>query len=134
LKSYEQQSLFKKALLFIRLKLFNIPRLIPYTNLEIDLYGQNELREDVIPIIIPNYDHTPRSGSRGFVLTGSTPAKFASQIRKSLTYLKVKSKDRKLLFLISWNEWGEGNYMEPDEEFGHGYLEALRSEIVKDGE
>ena len=28
--------------------------------------------------------------------------------------------------LKSWNEWGEGNYIEPDTEFGHGYLEALR--------
>ncbi len=130
LKSYERQSVFMKVLLFIRLKLFNIPRLIPYDNLKIDLYSEDELKEEVIPIIIPNYDHTPRSGGRGFVLTGSTPFKFASQVRKALTFLKSKSQDKKLLFLVSWNEWGEGNYMEPDQKFGHQYLEALRSEIV----
>ena len=29
----------------------------------------------------------------------------------------------------SWNEWGEGNYMEPDLEFGHGYIEALANAL-----
>ena len=31
----------------------------------------------------------------------------------------------------SWNEWGEGNYMEPDAEYGKGYIKALASAIDK---
>ena len=34
-----------------------------------------------------------------------------------------------MVFLKSWNEWGEGNYMEPDLKFGRGYLEALKDAI-----
>lgn len=33
------------------------------------------------------------------------------------------------MFLKSWNEWGEGNYVEPDREFGRGYLETIASRI-----
>jgi hypothetical protein len=38
---------------------------------------------------------------------------------------KMVKKNNKILMLKSWNEWGEGNYMEPDLKFGHGFIEAL---------
>ena len=40
-----------------------------------------------------------------------------------------KEPDHKIIFLNSWNEWGEGNYMEPDLTYGHGYLEALKKAL-----
>jgi len=43
--------------------------------------------------------------------------------------IKNKPEDKQIIFLKSWNEWGEGNYMEPDLEFGHGYIDALRQAI-----
>ena len=41
----------------------------------------------------------------------------------------VKNKKTKILFLKSWNEWGEGNMMEPDITFGRGFIEALKKAI-----
>ena len=38
-------------------------------------------------------------------------------------------KEKQIIFLKSWNEWGEGNYMEPDQKYGHGYLDALKEAI-----
>ena len=28
--------------------------------------------------------------------------------------------------LSTWNEWTEGNYLEPDARFGYGFLDAVR--------
>lgn len=44
--------------------------------------------------------------------------------------VEKKQPEHKILFLRSWNEWAEGNYMEPDLKFGHGYLDAL-AEVIK---
>ena len=51
------------------------------------------------------------------------------QIRRTK---EVYHKD--MLFLFAWNEWAEGGYMEPDEKFGCGYLEALRNALKANGE
>jgi hypothetical protein len=43
----------------------------------------------------------------------------------------IAHKKNKVVFLKSWNEWGEGNYMEPCLKYGHGYIEAL-SQALKE--
>jgi hypothetical protein len=37
----------------------------------------------------------------------------------------------KLVFVKSWNEWAEGNHLEPDLKFGHKYLEVLRDVFIE---
>jgi hypothetical protein len=44
--------------------------------------------------------------------------------------IKNKTTEHQILFLKSWNEWGEGNYMEPDLKFGKGYINALKKAIA----
>lgn len=86
-------------------------------------------KENIIPTIMPNWDHSPRSQERGFLVYGSTPALFAEHVREVKEI--ADNKQNQLVFLKSWNEWGEGNYLEPDERWGRQYLDALQQEIMK---
>ena len=38
--------------------------------------------------------------------------------------------EEKFLWLKSWNEWAEGNYLEPDGEYGDAWLDVLRNELL----
>ena len=40
--------------------------------------------------------------------------------------LNKKNEKESLCFLKSWNEWGEGNYVEPDLRYGLGFLEIIK--------
>lgn len=72
-----------------------------------------------------NYDDSPRRGLNGRILIDSTPDKFEKYFKK---LYEISCNDNKeLLFLTAWNEWGEGAYLEPDENSGYAYLEALLS-------
>ncbi|MDR0833737.1 MAG: glycoside hydrolase family 99-like domain-containing protein [Candidatus Symbiothrix sp.] len=87
--------------------------------------------EQIYPTILPNFDHSPRSGNIGLIYDNSTPALFKKLIRKTINTIEAKKDEHKVIILKSWNEWGEGNYVEPDLKYGHGYLDALRDEIFE---
>ena len=84
---------------------------------------------ETYPCVIPNWDNTPRAGARGLVLQGSTPELFRAQLRKAVRVTAHLPAERRFVVLKSWNEWAEGNYLEPDLETGSRYLEVVRDEI-----
>lgn len=112
----------------IRWSLLHSPRLFNYKKIYKKLIGYEEIEhEEVFPTLIPNWDHTPRSGSKGYLLTNSTPELFQKHCEDVFTKISSKKEENQIVFLKSWNEWGEGNYMEPDLKYGHGYIEALKN-------
>lgn len=88
--------------------------------------------EQVIPTLIPNWDHTPRSGINGSLFINSTPQNFYKLVKKACSV--VRNKKNKFMFLKSWNEWGEGNYVEPDLKYGKGYLNAIKEALDEEAE
>ena len=81
------------------------------------------------PCVIPNWDNTPRSGLNGLVLHGSTPELFRRHFRAALHKVAGEAAEQRIVFLKAWNEWAEGNHVEPDLRFGRAYLEVIREEI-----
>ncbi|WP_050008082.1 glycoside hydrolase family 99-like domain-containing protein [Butyrivibrio sp. WCE2006] len=71
----------------------------------------------------PGYDDTPRRGEKGTAFLGSSPELFYLQM-KYLYYLG-RIRGNEYTFINAWNEWGEGMYLEPDEQFHYAYLEAV---------
>ncbi|WP_202913807.1 glycosyltransferase WbsX family protein [Pararcticibacter amylolyticus] len=89
---------------------------------------EDDEREEVLPCIFPNWDNSPRSGRRALIIHKSTPELFEEHMKSMMNL--VEKKQNKLLFLKSWNEWAEGNYVEPDLKYGNAYLEVLRKYLV----
>ena len=83
------------------------------------------------PCVIPNWDNTPRNGLNGLVLHQSTPEGFRKQVRRAVDRMRDVSSEHRIVFIKSWNEWAEGNHLEPDLRFGLGYLEVLHEELMR---
>ena len=67
------------------------------------------------------------------IVRNSNPADFeryASRI-KSWADANIRGTMPKLITVNSWNEWTEGSYLEPDDHFGYGYLNAVRNVFLK---
>lgn len=74
------------------------------------------------------YDETPRRGKDSMCLKNGNPSLFAKYLRRQLLRAQEVF-GTEYLFLDAWNEWGEGNYLEPDTTYGYGYLKALKHAI-----
>ncbi|MEO5893097.1 MAG: glycoside hydrolase family 99-like domain-containing protein [Ferruginibacter sp.] len=102
---------------------------IPYSQ-AMDKWENELLKKDrIYPTIYPNWDTTPRISVLGPVLKDPTPALFKKHVGRILNLISHKADADKVIFLKSWNEWAEGNYMEPDLEYGKGHIMALKEAL-----
>jgi lipopolysaccharide biosynthesis protein len=74
------------------------------------------------------WDNTARRGRDAFVFHGATPTNFRKWLRASVRAARVEATaPETAVFVNAWNEWAEGTYLEPDRDFGEGWLEAVAS-------
>lgn len=93
--------------------------------------GEEDRDLNCIPTLIPNWDHSPRSGERALILTESSPELFGNHVKDVFDKISAKPSQNRIAFIKSWNEWGEGNHLEPDLLHGKGYLEELKKQLDK---
>jgi hypothetical protein len=85
--------------------------------------------ENSYPCVVHAWDNTPRATGNGVVLDGATPELFATHLDDAIRLLDNRPPARKLLFLKAWNEWAEGNHLEPDLRHGTGFLRAVATAL-----
>lgn len=104
-------------------KLLGGPEVWPYSDSMIDQPVDPAMQ----PCVYPNWDNTPRARRRGLVLQGANPAKFQRHVEQAVELLADRPPAERLLWIKSWNEWAEGNHLEPDLREGHAWLRALKA-------
>lgn len=107
------------------------PFIIPYNEMSALVAKWPQRSDDYFPQVVPDWDNSARAGNKSLVLTGSTPALWKAHLEDALHYLKAQQRSEPFLFIKSWNEWAEGNYLEPDLKWGHQYLEVLQHALEK---
>lgn len=132
---YFSRSLWDISKRWLMRKLFNKATLTICDQAKINkyLFTEAERMENVYPTLIPNFDRSARAGKKAHIWVNSTPELFREQLQKALSLIEGRLDEHKILFLQSWNEWAEGNYVEPDLRYGHGYLDVLRDLIIQKG-
>ncbi len=89
------------------------------------LVGQHtNFNENESPAIFTGWDTTPRHGQRGTILKDFTVDSFEQHLKN--VFKHASKNDCELLVLKSWNEWAEGNTIEPDSINNHELLKSFK--------
>ena len=118
--------LYKTVVGYLRKKnMFFFPEKYEYR--KIVKYYSNELnkQKNIFPQILVGNDRSPRAGRKAIIYDNANPQAFYYGAQKAIELIQEKDMDHRIIFLNSWNEWGEGAYMEPDLKYGKKFIEAL---------
>ncbi|MBQ7987058.1 MAG: glycoside hydrolase family 99-like domain-containing protein [Bacteroidaceae bacterium] len=84
------------------------------------------------PHVSIGWDNSPRI-THSAVVRDNTPENFARALRDARDYADRHPDQAPLITINSWNEWTETSYLQPDNVYGYGYLEAVKKVFI-DGE
>lgn len=79
--------------------------------------------------VTPSWDNTARRKTRALVLTGSHPDKYCDWLKAMILKSQPTATGDRVVFVNAWNEWAEGNHLEPCQRWGRAFLEASREAI-----
>jgi lipopolysaccharide biosynthesis protein len=82
----------------------------------------------LFPAVTPGWDNTARR-KRPTIVRGSSPQKFGYWVQQKLKRFQPYSDEENFLFINAWNEWAEGNHLEPCQKWGSAYLEAFKNSL-----
>lgn len=99
---------------------------IPYKEVNKKML-QNAHEKNHFRMVFVDFDDSPRRNIRGNIARGSTPKAFGKYVKRAV--LLSQSEENEYVFINAWNEWGEGNYLEPDTKYSYGYLNELKNAL-----
>jgi hypothetical protein len=82
------------------------------------------------PSVMVGWDNTARRARAATIYQGATPAHYEHWLRVTVESLADVRSEENYLFILAWNEWAEGNHLEPDQRYGRAFLEATRSVLL----
>ena len=95
-------------------------------------YTREALETEFYPHVTIGWDCNPRHfGFKDFVMKNNGPEKFEGALIEAKVYSDTYNKVP-LITINSWNEWTETSYLEPDNLYGYGYLEAVKRVFVQE--
>ena len=77
-------------------------------------------------MLLPNWDNSPRSKEKGFLFTNSSPENFSKEVEKAVAFANSNLDKNKFVIIKSWNEWAEGNHVEPCQKWGDKFLKVIK--------
>jgi Glycosyltransferase WbsX len=87
-----------------------------------------------IPSVCPGFDNSPRRTRGATILVNSSPRAYERWLSEVVNRQKAQISSSgdssisadSLVFINAWNEWAEGNHLEPCQRWGRKYLGATR--------
>lgn len=122
------EKVIRRVKMKLNLKVPELDYYFDYSNFA-DKQMQRSFQKDVYPGITPMWDNAARRKYKPFILHDSSPEKYG----KWLSFIKEnypwQNVPENFLFINAWNEWAEGNHLEPCQKWGKSYLEVTKKTL-----
>lgn len=115
-------------------------RIPPSVWLKHDIFEYTDLRDRMLakpdapyvrfPGVTPSWDNSARKEENAFIIRNSTPEAYEQWLEAVVKRFIPPSPDENFIFINAWNEWAEGNHLEPCQKWGRKYLEATRRALA----
>jgi lipopolysaccharide biosynthesis protein len=79
--------------------------------------------------VTPSWDNSARCRTGATIIQGSTPELYQRWLAEVVQRVQPLPEDERVVFVNAWNEWAEGNHLEPCQRWGRAYLEATRAAL-----
>ena len=106
-------------------------RLVSYKDFSDSAFQNQVFNEKTYPGITPMWDNVARRKTNAFTMGDSTPDLYGKWLEKIIKKYKGVNSNNKYLFINAWNEWAEGNHLEPCQKWGTQYLEVTKEKFDK---
>lgn len=106
---------------------------IPYDRVVENMLGRPEPAYLRYPCVTPSWDNTARRAQGAFITRDATPERYGQWLETVVKRVQARPVNQRLVFINAWNEWAEGNHLEPDQRWGRGYLEQTRAALQRAG-
>jgi lipopolysaccharide biosynthesis protein len=96
------------------------------------MINRPEPEYNLFPCVTPGWDNSPRRNRYAEIFIDSTPEAYKQWLKSAIqfSFKRFANPSEQLVFINAWNEWGEGNHLEPDLKWGRAYLESTKSAIA----
>lgn len=115
--------------LHIKKSAFWHDNIIDYSNLVATMMEKPQSPYKIFPGITPSWDNSARRAKDAYIFINSSPEKYGEWLNHIVKNFKPFSAQENFLFINAWNEWAEGNHLEPCRKWGRGYLEQTKKAL-----
>jgi hypothetical protein len=105
-------------------------RILDYRSAAMAAVDQPEVPWKRFPSVMVGWDNTPRRPYGATLFEGATPDVYEHWLSLAVESVRDVPEEENYLFIVAWNEWAEGNHLEPDQHYGRAFLEATRAVLV----
>ena len=85
--------------------------------------ARNATGRETFGCVTPSWDNCARRKREALIIHNSTPGEYGRWLRQEIARVQDRAEQHRVVFINAWNEWAEGNHLEPDLKWGRAYLE-----------
>jgi hypothetical protein len=117
------------AKLFKSTSVYDLNKIVSYKDFVENIMKTDKLDPKVYKAVCPMWDNSPRRQKGALVFKDSTPELYEKWLRHVVSLTSQSQQKDKFIFINAWNEWAEGNHLEPCQKWGHQYLQANKNAL-----